>query len=229
MERRFLTQPVKVTSRAEGNTPIIDGVGAVFYDGTPETEYVLWEFPGERCVERIMKGAFEKVLSRPDDVRGLFNHDPNNVLGRTASGTMKLSIDRRGLIYEIEADPEAPLARQVLSTLKRGDVSGSSIAFIVDEEEWSETKTEGGVSSIIRRIKSVTLFDTGPVTYPAYESTTSAARGHQVPDMAIRAIRADDKVGESRAAYENWKSTCEAVAARKARLKQIDKLEAPTA
>ena len=206
MERRFITQPVKVELRAEGNKPVIDGVGAVFYDGTPETEYVLWDFPGERAVERIMKGAFSKVLSRPDDVRGLFNHDPNQVLGRTASGTMKLAVDRRGLVYEIDPDPEAPLARQVLSTLKRGDVNGSSIAFIVDEEEWSETKDEEGATNIIRRIKSVTLFDTGPVTYPAYMATTAAARGEPVSmEVAVRSIRTNADISESRYAYEKWK------------------------
>ena len=100
MERRFIATSVaavRATKREDGK-PIIAGYGAVFYDGTPETEYKLWD----DMVERIMPGAFDRAISEKHDVRGLFNHDPNHVLGRTKSGTMKLSVDSKGLADEIE-------------------------------------------------------------------------------------------------------------------------------
>jgi uncharacterized protein len=195
MERRFThNHPVKLEARAEGDTttPKIIGTGAVYYDGTPQTEYELWNFGSERCVERILPGAFDKAISRPDDCRGLFNHDPDNVLGRTASGTMRLTTDEKGLQYEIDPD-DTSISKDVQRFLARGDVTGSSIAFTVDEERWTETKKEDESWEILREIISVTLYDAGPVTYPAYTSTTSG-------------LRAAGDIDEAKTALQNFRS-----------------------
>jgi HK97 family phage prohead protease len=178
MERRFIfhnATPVQLVKRAEGDPAKIVGVGAVFYDGTPNTEYELWNNKAERAVERVMPGACAKALARPDDVRGLFNHDPNQLLGRTSAGTMKLSADGLGLKYEIDPG-NTSIARDVTEHLNRKDVTGSSFAFIVDEERWTETKDAAGKWNSVREIQSVTLFDCGPVTYPAYEATSAGTR-----------------------------------------------------
>lgn len=191
MERRFnYGDSVRMESRVDGDAEISKfvGTGAVVYDGTPATEYELWNFGSERCVERILPGAFDNAISRPDDCRGLFNHDPNLVLGRTASGTMRLSVDATGLQYEIDPD-ETTVAKDVASHLKRKDVTGSSISFVVDEERWTETKKEDGSWEILREILSVTLFDTGPVTFPAYTSTTSAMRAAGDVEEAKTALK----------------------------------------
>src|ERR1700728_2523684 len=90
------SKSTRLAKRSDGTSEIC-GYGAVFYDGTPDTEYPMW--PG--AVERIMPGAFDRAL-REDDVRGLFNHDPNLLLGRTASGTMRLRVDDVGLWYSID-------------------------------------------------------------------------------------------------------------------------------
>ena len=45
--------------------------------------------------EIVRPGAFTQSVQR-DDVRALFNHDPNFVLGRTKSGTLALLEDERG-------------------------------------------------------------------------------------------------------------------------------------
>lgn len=176
MERRFTADkahPVKMEARADAE-PVISGYGAVAYDGTPDTEYELWDYAGDRAVERIMPGAFNDAISRPDDVRGLFNHEPDNLLGRTTSGTMNLSIDSRGLKYEIKPG-KTTIATDVQEHLKRGDVTGSSFAFTVDEERWTET-TSGDTSLAVREILKVTLYDVGPVTYPAYDATSAGMR-----------------------------------------------------
>lgn len=172
MERRFLStnvSDVRATKRADGK-PIFAGYGAVFYDGTPETEYKLWD----DMVERIMPGAFDRAISEQHDVRGLFNHDPNHVLGRTKSGTMKLSIDAKGLAYEIEPG-DTSVSRDVQVHLDRGDVSGSSFSFVPTEASWIE-QTKDGKTMWIREVRSVDLYDVGPVTFPAYESTTAGVR-----------------------------------------------------
>ncbi len=189
IERRITKCTVKFESRAEGEPKKISGLGAVTYNGTPETEYVLWDFGSERCVERIMPGAFDKAISRPDDVRGLFNHDANQVLGRTKSGTMKLGVDEGGLAYDIDPG-DTTTGRDVSVHLNRGDVDGSSIAFIVDEERWTETKDAAGKWNVLREILSVTLYDTGPVTFPAYTATTASLRAAGDADEAKQSLKA---------------------------------------
>lgn len=172
MERRFIANKiadVRNTKRADGKATFT-GYGAVFYDGTPATEYKLWD----DMVERIMPGAFDRAISEGQDVRGLFNHDPNQVLGRSKSGTMKLSIDSKGLAYEIEAG-NTNIARDVAEHLSRGDVSGSSFQFVPTESVWIESVIDGK-TMYIREVRSVDLYDVGPVTFPAYESTTAGVR-----------------------------------------------------
>lgn len=148
----------------------ITGYGARYYDpAEPGTQYDL----GGGIVERIAPGAFDSALRRNDDIVGLFNHDPSNVLGRTVSRTMRVSADSRGLRYEIDADGTSPLAATVLSALRRGDVRGSSFAFTVADERF-----ELAAGDILVRwlLAFERLFDTGPVTYPAYEATSAGAR-----------------------------------------------------
>ena len=138
----------------------------MFYDeNDPGTEYRIWD----DVVERIMPGAFDRAI-KEDDVRGLFNHDDNLILGRTGPGTMKLTVDKRGLRYEIEP-PETTAARDLLVSLGRGDVSGSSFAFKPDDTSYRE---QGKVYVIERR--SVKLYDVGPVSFPAYTATEAEAR-----------------------------------------------------
>jgi HK97 family phage prohead protease len=188
MERRFTTQPVSIIKRAEGDPPKIGGYAAVYYDGTEATEYELWDYAGERAVERIMPGAFSQAMSRPDDCRCLFNHDPNMVLGRTAAGTTALAIDGKGLQYETTPG-DTMCAKDVQEHLRRKDVTGSSFSFAVDEERWTETKQPDGKWFSVREILSVTLYDVGPVTFPAYETTTSGMRSAGEADEARESLK----------------------------------------
>lgn len=174
VERRFLPREgATFELRADDDQRQLVGYAAVFYDGTRATEYELW--PG--VVERIMSGAFKNALKRPDDVRGLVNHEPDNLIGRTAAKTLKLKTDKRGLQYEVDL-PDTQVGRDLAVNVERGDMSGSSFAFRVEDEgvKWKKEKTEEGYTLEIREIRSVELFDVGPVTYPAYESTTTGLR-----------------------------------------------------
>ena len=163
--------PVGVENRADG-APVIVGYASVFYSaGDPGTAYRMWD----DIEERIMPGAFDRALKEGDDVRGLFNHDASQVLGRTKSGTVRLSVDAKGLRYEIEP-PDTQAGRDVVKLIERGDVSASSFGFIPEDTTYREEKREGESALYVIERNSVRLFDVSPVTFPAYEGTEASTR-----------------------------------------------------
>lgn len=177
MELRYSPLEVRADSKA------IRGYASVFYDGSPETEYVLWE----GAVERIDPQAFDRALKERHDARALYNHNPDNLLGRVSAGTLELSVDRRGLAYRIDYDPQDPDHVKVARKVERKDLTGSSFAFIATREEWSKEDEKE-----VRTIKDLTLYDVGPVSFPAYEGTRVGFRS------------ATDN-HEARASHEQWK------------------------
>lgn len=158
VQRRYL-QPENSEMRLnfDGKAPKITGYAAVFNQITE-----LW--PGFR--EKIARGAFTEAIKN-DDVRALYNHDPNKLLGRTKSNTLRLWEDDHGLGYEI-IPPDTDTAREVLTLIKRGDMSQSSFGFNILKRtmEIDEEKDE-----MTRTIEKVQLFDVSPVTFPAYPQT----------------------------------------------------------
>lgn len=163
MERRQLGLGVEEV-RAEGEKPRLSGYAAVFYAGSPETEYRLWE----GAVERFSPGAFTFA----DDVLAVFNHNPERILGRVSSGTLQVRMDAKGLRYEIDPG-DTSTARDVREYVRRGDLSGSSIGFEVlpGGEEWQK---EGSLD--VRVISRARVFELGPVVEPAYAGTSAEAR-----------------------------------------------------
>jgi uncharacterized protein len=167
IERRYRERDgLQVIERAD-KMPTLTGYAAVFYrDGDEGTEYELWD----GVVERISPTAFNEAL-KSADVRGLFNHEDELVLGRTQSGTMRLSVDTRGLKYEIDL-PDTVTGREVAELVRRGDISGSSFGFIPGTTQY---KRNADGTEVIERI-SVELLDVGPVTFPAYTGTDASVR-----------------------------------------------------
>ncbi|MGB9071458.1 MAG: HK97 family phage prohead protease [Terriglobales bacterium] len=176
-ERRF-TRGAEVRATANASTPKIEGYAAVFNE-----DFVLYEDPSVRVVERIKPGAFSKVLN--SDVRCLFNHDANAVLGRSDNGTLDLSQDGKGLAYRNAMNMDTHVGADVYAMVKRGDVTGCSFAFVVAKDEVTRTKGDGQ-QLVIREIQEIeSLFDVGPVTYPAYEQTSVDARAEQRDRLAV--------------------------------------------
>lgn len=122
--------------------------------------------------ERIDPAAFGLVEEKRDAegkplaTRCLFNHDPNELLGRYPT-TMRLFVDDKGLRYECLL-PET--RRDIQELVARGDLRGSSFSFIVADggERW--TMEDGKSVRLVTRVKA--LLDCGPVTYPAYDDAT---------------------------------------------------------
>jgi HK97 family phage prohead protease len=120
--------------------------------------------------ERILPGTFDRAIRDSHDVRALANHDKNQLLGRTSSGTCRLSVDEIGLRYEIDL-PDTQAGRDVGTSIQRGDLDGSSFSFVPTRVSWVE---EGRL--MIRQVEDVDLYDVGPVTFPAYAGTSSGLR-----------------------------------------------------
>ena len=162
-EARSVQGTVEIRSREEGGNTI-RGIAAL-HDSMSDN------LGGFR--EIISQGAFEDTDMT--DVRGLFNHDSNYVLGRTKSETVRLKVTKRGLEYEIDLPDTQTIRDLVLEPIKRGDVDQSSFGFMIGagNDSWSEDE-EGRLIRTIHRINE--LFDVSPVTFPAYRDTSVGAR-----------------------------------------------------
>jgi len=147
--------------RAEDDGKIV-GYAAVF----DETTNI-----GGMFDEVVRQGAFARAIKEKQDVRALWNHDANFVLGRTKSGTLKLEEDRKGLWIEINP-PNTQAAHDLMESMKRGDVDQMSFAFRAVEETWTERKDE----MTLRELKDVDMYDISAVTYPAYSGTQVGLR-----------------------------------------------------
>lgn len=177
-ERRFIPGNVEIKTRMDGDTPLhsISGYAAK-YNSPTVIGSRSWGFR-----EQYAPGCFDDVMATAD-VRCLFNHDPNNVLGRSnmGEGTMRLESDETGLKFTCEIAGDISLAQDVARMIERGDVSQCSCAFTIGEQTWTAADENDPESMDERTIVRVAgLYDVGPVTYPAYSDTEVAARSKAV-------------------------------------------------
>jgi HK97 family phage prohead protease len=154
----------------EGGRPMIRGYAAVFNSRSQ----VMTTPGGKPFVETIAPGAFRRSLLEAD-VAGLFNHDASKLLGRRSVGTLRLAEDERGLVYEIDP-PDTSYARDLVASLSRRDISGSSFSFATVEDDWS--KDADGLA--VRELRQAHVFDVGPVTFPAYLEASAAYRSYDL-------------------------------------------------
>lgn len=156
-ERRFLA--TEFETRTQGDKLIIEG-------------YALkWNTPSQNLGgfrEEIAPGATTKTIGEAD-IRALINHDPNLILGRNRSGTLKLAEDGTGLFYEVEGDIRQSYVKDLAIAMERGDVSQSSFGFRTIDDSWALDDSDFPR----RTLQQIALHDVSPVTYPAYLDSTS--------------------------------------------------------
>lgn len=183
-ERRFTTSALELRNLGEideqtgepQGAPVISGYAAKFNRASENLGSADYQF-----IEIIEPGAFDGVLN--DDVRALFNHDPNAILARSkdGQGTLKLEVDEIGLRYEFEA-PDTQAGRDLVTSMRRGDIDGSSFGFTVAKggDKWESRRDGEGPEINVRTITKIArLGDVSPVTYPAYPDTSAAVRSLQ--------------------------------------------------
>lgn len=168
IEYRAFTLP-GLTVRRDGDRPVITGYAAVFN----ELSVMMWGFR-----EEILKGAFAESIER-NDIRALWQHETDQVLGRTKNGSLRLWEDDKGLQFELEP-ADTTLGRDAVTSIERGDVDQMSFGFrsLPDGDEWRFDDDE----MLIRTLKKVDLLEVSPVTWAAYPQTSVGVRG--MPDMA---------------------------------------------
>jgi len=167
IERRTF-QLTEIRAEGEdGESLRISGHAAVF---NKKSEPIFGMFR-----EIVLPGAFKRSLKK-DDIRALWNHDANFVLGRNKAGTLRLKEDDRGLKTDIDL-PETQFARDLYQSIKRGDVDQMSFGFRTVTDKWRTEEKEN-----VRELVEVDLFDVSPVTFPAYPQTDISARLNAVSD-----------------------------------------------
>jgi len=120
--------------------------------------------------EKIKKGAFAKSIEK-NNIRALWNHNTDFVLGSTKNKTLRLQEDDRGLKFDLDL-PDTQIGRDAAVSVSRGDVEGMSFSFGVQTEEWDETDSK----NIIRTLIEVDLKEVSPTAFPAYPKTKVTAR-----------------------------------------------------
>lgn len=160
-ETRITPDAVEVRAGGDGAGPVIAGYAAVFNSQSED-------LGGFR--EVIRPGAFRKTV-KESDIRALWNHDPNYVLGRKSAGTLSLREDDHGLAFEI-TPPDTSWARDLLVSIERRDVTQMSFGFTTVKDKWQ--RGDGGTQT--RELVEVRLFDVSPVTFPAYPATEAGIR-----------------------------------------------------
>jgi len=168
-EKRYITGSIEIENReGETETRTISGYAVVF-----DKASIVLGGKSFGFTETIGRAAFDGV-----DMSGViatFNHNFDNVLARSDSGSLSLTIDDVGLKYSFES-PNTSYGNDLLENVRNGNVKGSSFLFTVRDQKWTY-RDGGGIDE--REITQVDeLFELGPVTVPAYPDTTAAQRSH---------------------------------------------------
>jgi uncharacterized protein len=190
-ERRFESRQhaAEIRAGSEGSGSVLSAVAAV---------YMRYSQNLGGFVEQISPTAFDRVLTEGQDTYALLNHDESLILGRTLSGTLRITSDVTGLRYQADL-PDTTQGRDLSVLVARGDITGSSFSFrtAVDGDTWSATAD----GFPLRTVTSVArLYDVGPVSYPAYLQTHEEGASAAMRSLSLRTGRdADELVEASRA------------------------------
>ncbi len=149
-------------------------------------------------VEQIRAGAFDGCDTT--DAIMCFNHNVDDILARTASGSLTLSVDDVGLRFSFEA-PNTSLGNDMVELLRRGDIDKCSFCFVVGADEWVYADEKNGLKHDQRTILKISkLYDVALVVYPAYPDTEASVRHLEERKAEYLRSRGPDGTGPDGAA-----------------------------
>jgi uncharacterized protein len=149
--------------RDENDGPHLRGYASLF-----DVEAIIWGM----WREKVALGSYKRTI-KDHDIRALWNHNADLVLGRNKAGTLILSEDKKGLGVDIHP-PDTQAGRDAVTSIKRGDVTQMSIGFETIKQEWQYSENKNELP--LRTITESKLFEVSPVTFPAFEQTSIQAR-----------------------------------------------------
>lgn len=177
MEQRYFKLS-EVATRSENDSPVVEGF-FVRYDDVYQV--------AEGATESIARGALTDAIN--GDVRALYNHNTDVVLGRTSAGTLELRDTDKGLWGSIKINSNDSQAMDIYSRIARGDVSGCSFGFEIPKDgQRYEKKDDGTVHWTITRVDP--LYEVSPCVFPAYQATHIEARQHDLDNIRKREAEA---------------------------------------
>lgn len=152
-------------------------------------------------VEIIRPEAIERTLREDIDLRALVDHDTARIIGRKSAGTLRVKVDSRGLGVEIDP-PNTTAGRDIVESVRRGDVTGGSFAFRVITDEWH---AEDGMP--VREVLDMRVSEVSLVTFPAYPDTDAAVAKRSLTAFMERRQRASVTAlrAEHEARLARWK------------------------
>lgn len=186
LEVRTITPQIlrATTAGDDGEGPVIEGYCSVFNQSTTIGNYYRYD-------EEVAPSCWTETIAQ-DDIRSMFNHDTNWLLGRNTAGTLDLLEDDVGLFFRDRINTDDMNAMSVHAQVKRGDVTGASVWFRVIEEHWTEPDESNGLDRPKRRIIKGKLYEGGPVVFPAFEQTSVTARSLDIVDQVLRTAGVND-------------------------------------
>jgi HK97 family phage prohead protease len=121
-------------------------------------------------VEQIEPQVFQRALDRNDDVKLLFNHKEDRLLGSQKQGNLTLREDAIGLYAECSVnDPE------VVEKARNNELRGWSFGFVSRQDDWDTTTNPQR-----RFIKDLDLLEVSVLSVvPAYTAMSIEARGDE--------------------------------------------------
>lgn len=178
-EVRFYASELQIEKRDDGQqSRVVSGYASVFNS---------WSVVLYGCFrEKVDPKAFDGCSF--DNCIASYQHDNSKLLGRFSSETLRLSVDEKGLRFELDV-PETTLGNDLLVWISRGDITSMSFGFIVNEDKWLWSNEAEGRKYDERTILKISeLYDISFVVYPAYE------------ESLIDGVRSADEYAEYRSA-----------------------------
>lgn len=130
--------------------------------------------------ETFSVGSFSNAL-KTSDVVALFNHNPDALLGRQASGTLRIEDTDEGLRFSIDL-PDTSVGRDVRTLVERGDLTGASFGFLPGRVTFAR-HTDG--VPVRHHVSVKELLDVSPVAMPAFTGTSLALRSRSFDDESL--------------------------------------------
>ena len=155
---------------SQGESRTITGTAIVF-----NAESQVLDDWGVDFREIIKPEACTQTFINSQDIKLNLLHNRAMTIARSnkGRGSLKLTVDGRGVNFEFEA-PKCDLGDQALELVRSGVYSGCSFEFIPEDYDVEERGANKEVRIIHKRFKAITALTIG--MDPAYSQTTVNAR-----------------------------------------------------